>query len=182
MAGLSVRVATIAISVMFVVTGCSKKARDMAKYKARAAALAAKYAPKLGELTKRLPDLAAHAKDLPVNVPGASKLAGLIADNKSALDQATDVLTKLPGQLDTDTPEQAEKALDDAEKTLQKDVETAEKDEKEEAEIEAAAAAAGSGAGSAAPAMGSGSGSGAGSAAPAMGSAAGSAAPKKKGK
>lgn len=145
--------------VVVAFTGC-KKVKNMAKYKDRATALAAKYAPKLAELSKKLPDLAAHAKDLPVSVPGADKLNKLLADNKDKLAQAQDVLNKLPGQIASDSPEQAEKALADADKTLADDVAAAEEDEKEEAEIEAAAAASGSGsagAGSGSAAAGSGS-------------------------
>ncbi len=137
----------LALVFMFVTTaaGC-KKAADMAKYKDKATALAAKYSPKLADLSKRLPDLAAHAKDLPVNVPGADQLNKLLADNKSTLDSAQDVLAKLPDKLKTDTPEQAEKDLAEADKVLAQDVQTAEKDEQEEAADEAKLAA-GSGAG-----------------------------------
>lgn len=150
--------------------GC-KKAADLSKYKDKAAALAAKYSPKLADLSKELPGLAAHAKDLPVNVPGVEKLGKLIEDNKSTLASAQDVLNGLPAKLASDTPEQAEKDLDAADKLLAADVAKAEDDEKQEAQIEAAAAAAGS----AAPAAGSGSaapapaaaGSGSGSAKPA---------------
>lgn len=152
------RALVVLATLLLAVSGC-KKVKNMAKYKDRATALAAKYAPKVAELTKKLPDLAAHAKDLPVNVPGADKLGTLLADNKDKLAQASDILAKLPGQIATDKPEDAEKALDDADKALAADVAAAEQDEKVEADIEAAAAATppppaptGSGSGSAAPA------------------------------
>jgi hypothetical protein len=128
----------IAIVVSFV---ACKKAANMAKYKERAMALAAKYSPKVAELSKRLPELTAHAKDLPVNVPGADKLNTLLAENKSTVEEAQKVLADLPNRIAKDSPEQAEKELADAEKVLDKDVATAEKDEAEEAQIETAAAA-----------------------------------------
>ncbi|MGE5185494.1 MAG: hypothetical protein ACM31C_25695 [Acidobacteriota bacterium] len=126
--------------VLVSAAGC-KKAADLSKYKDKATALAAKYSPKLADLSKKLPDLAAHAKDLPVNVPGADQLTKLLADNKSTLDSAQDVLAKLPDKLKTDTPEQAEKDLAEADKVLAQDVQTAEKDEQEEAADEAKLAA-----------------------------------------
>jgi len=142
------KLATI-VSIAVAVGAC-KKAADLSKLQARATALAAKYSPQLADLTKKLPDLAAHAKDLPVNVPGADKLGKLITDNKSTLDSAQDVLAKLPAKLAADTPEQAEKDLDAADKALAADVKQAEDEEKQEAAIEstAAAAPAGSAAGS----------------------------------
>ncbi len=148
--------AIVFVSFVLALAGC-KKAANLAKYKDRATALAAKYAPKLGELSKRLPDLASRAKDLPVNVPGADAVTKLLADNKSTLEQAQDVLAKLPSQIASDTPEEAEKALDEADKTLAKDVAAAEKDEKEEAADldQIQAAKAGSGSAGAAPATGS---------------------------
>jgi len=152
------RALVLVASVVLAFAGC-KKVKNMAKYKDRATALAAKYAPKVAELTKKLPDLAAHAKDLPVNVPGADKLTKLLADNKDKLAQASDVLNKLPGQIASDTPEQAEKALADADKTLAEDVAAAEADEKEEAEIEAAAVAPATMGGSATASGSAGSGS-----------------------
>src|SRR5438445_4239964 len=100
----------------------------MSKLKDRATALAAKYAPKLADLSKKLPELASHAKDLPVNVPGADKLDKLLAENKSTLESAQDVLAKLPGKIASDSPEQAEKDLDAADKSLAEDVQVAEKD------------------------------------------------------
>jgi hypothetical protein len=130
------KLATI-VSICLAVTAC-KKVQDLSKYKDRATALAAKYSPQLADLSKKLPDLAAHAKDLPVNVPGADKLNTLLADNKSTLESAQDVLAKLPAKLATDTPEQAEKDLDAADKALAADVKKAEDDEKQEATIEAA--------------------------------------------
>jgi hypothetical protein len=143
------KLATI-VSICLAATAC-KKVQDLSKYKDRATALAAKYSPQLADLSKKLPDLAAHAKDLPVNVPGADKLNTLLADNKSTLESAQDVLKNLPAKLATDTPEQAEKDLDAADKTLAADVKKAEDDEKQEAAIEAAPPpAAGSGSGSAA--------------------------------
>jgi hypothetical protein len=151
---------------IFLAFGACKKAADLSKYKDRATALAAKYSPQLAELSKKLPDLASHAKDLPVNVPGADKLEKLLADNKGSLESAQDVLAKLPAKLATDTPEQAEKDLDAADKVLAADMKQAEDDEKQEADIETAAKAAGSAApaaGSAAPAAAP-AGSGAGSA------------------
>ena len=152
--------------------GC-KKAADLSKYKDRATALAAKYSPKLADLSKQLPDLAAHAKDLPVNVPGVDKLGKLIDDNKSTLASAQDVLNGLPAKLATDTPEQAEKDLAEADKVLAADVAKAEDEEKQEAQIETAAGSA-----AAAPAPAAGSGSAAAAPVPAAGS--GSAAPAKK--
>ena len=160
---MKTRVFMLLVVCLFAASAC-KKAKEMAKYKERATALAAKYGPQLGELSKKLPELASHAKDLPVNVPGVDKLAKLIEENKGALASAQDVLAHLPEKLAKDTPEQAEKDLAAAEAELDKDVKTAEADEKEEAEIEAAAAKAApadTGAGSAA---GSGAGSAAGSA------------------
>ncbi len=147
------KLATI-VSIALAVTAC-KKAADLSKLKDRTTALAAKYSPQLAELSKKLPDLAAHAKDLPVNVPGADKLNKLLADNKGTLESAQDVLAKLPAKLAADTPEQAEKDLDAADKALAADVKQADDDEKQEASIEstasaAPAAAAGSGSGSAA--------------------------------
>lgn len=150
--------------------GCKKKL-DMAKYKARATALAAKYAPLIAEHSKHLPDIAKHAKDLPVNVPGAEKLGKLIADNESTIKSAQDVLAGLPGKIGKDSPEQAEKDLAEAEKLLDEDMKHIEQDEKDEAATEAEIVAATTigGAGSAAPAV---SPAGAGSAAPTAGSAA----------
>jgi PBP1b-binding outer membrane lipoprotein LpoB len=130
---------SVVVSIVLLLGGC-KKAANLANYKDRAAQLAAKYSPKLADLSKKLPDLAAHAKDLPVNVPGADKVGKLIADNKSTLDSAQDLLAKLPEKLAADTPEQAQKDLDAADKALAADVQTAEKDEQEEAKIEGAAA------------------------------------------
>ncbi len=141
-----------AFALVASVTGC-KKVKDMAKYQDRAKALAAKFGPKVAELSKNLPDLAAHAKDLPVNVPGADKLAKLITDNQSELKSAQDLLASLPQKLSSDTPEQADKDLAEAEKSLSSEVAAAEDDEKQEAAIESAAKA---GQGSAAPAAGSG--------------------------
>lgn len=146
------------IAISLVTSAGCKKAADLSKYQDRAKALAAKYAPKLGELSKKLPELAAHAKDLPVNVPGADQVNKLLADNKSSLEQAQDILAKLPAQIGADKdPAEAEKQLAEAEKALSADVAKAEADEKEEAEdlakIDAQRAAAGS------AAAGSGSGS-----------------------
>lgn len=147
----------IAVSLVF---GC-KKAADLSKYKDRATALAAKYSPKLADLSKQLPELAAHAKDLPVSVPGADKLGKLLDDNKSTIASAQEVLAGLPAKLASDTPEQAEKDLDAADKALAADVQKADDDEKQESQIEATSgSAAPAGSGSAAPAaVGSGSGS-----------------------
>ena len=139
------RLATLVIISAVLSSGACKKAADLSKYKDRATALAAKYAPKLAELSKKLPELAGHAKDLPVDVPGADKLAKLLADNKSSLESAQDVLAKLPGKLVSETPEQAEKELDAADKLLASDVQAAEQDEQQESEIEAGAKPAGSG-------------------------------------
>jgi hypothetical protein len=160
------KLATVALLSIVLASGACKKAADLAKYKDRATALAAKYAPKLADLSKHLPELAGHAKDLPVNVPGADHLDRLLANNKSTLESAQDLLAKLPAKLASDTPEQAEKDLDAADKLLASDVEVVEQDERQAGDIEAASAAkaAGSGAGSAAPP--------AGSAAPPAGSAA----------
>ena len=116
--------------------GC-KKGPSAASLKDRAAALAAKYSPKLADLSKKLPDLAGHAKDLPVKVPGADKLDKLLADNKSTLDSAQDLLAKLPQKLASDSPEQAQKDLDAADKALAADVQEAQQDEQQEAKVEA---------------------------------------------
>lgn len=134
----------ILAGVVFVaaVAGGCKKAADMAKYKERAQTLAAKYAPKLAELGKRLPDLAAHAKDIPSSVPGADRLQKLLADNKKELDQAQELLAKLPAQIGTDTPDQADQQLDAADKLLASEVVLAEQDELDEADIEKRADAA----------------------------------------
>lgn len=140
--------------------GCKKKP-DLSKYKARAMAMAAKYSPKVAELSKHLPELASHAKDLPVNVPGADKLAKLITENKSSLEDAQKVLADLPNKIANESPEQAQKDLDAADAELAKDVDTAEKDEKEEETIEAAATTP--------PAPAAGSAAAAGSATPAAG-------------
>jgi hypothetical protein len=165
------KLATVGVSIV-IAFGC-KKAADLSKYKDRATALAAKYAPKLADLSKELPGLASHAKDLPVNVPGADKVGKLLEENKSTLESAQDILKNLPAKLGSDSPEQAEKDLAEAEKALAADVAVAEKDEKDIETAEKAAAAAPP-AGSAAPPVGS-----AGSAAPPAGSGAGSAKPAK---
>jgi hypothetical protein len=146
------KLASVLVVVIALGAGGCKKAKDLAKYKDRATALAAKYSPKLAELSKHLPDLAKHAKDLPVNVPGADKLDKLLAENKSTLEQAQDLLAKLPSKIASDSPEQAEKDLAEADKLLAGDVQTAEKDEQEEAAIEAVADTTAAGGGSAAPA------------------------------
>ncbi len=124
----------VSIALVF---GC-KKGADLGKLKDRATALAAKYSPKLADLSKHLPELASHAKDLPVNVPGADKLGKLLDDNKSTLASAQDVLNSLPEKLAKDTPEQAEKDLAEADKVLATDVQKADDDEKQEATIEGA--------------------------------------------
>ncbi len=124
----------VSIALVF---GCTKGA-DLGKLKDRATALAAKYSPKLADLSKHLPELASHAKDLPVNVPGADKLGKLLDDNKSTLASAQDVLNSLPEKLAKDTPEQAEKDLAEADKVLATDVQKADDDEKQEATIEGA--------------------------------------------
>ena len=133
---------SLLLATVIALAGC-KKASDLAKYKDRATALAAKYSPKLADLSKRLPDLASHAKDLPVSVPGADKLEKLLADNKSTLQSAQDLLAGLPAKLASDTPEQAEKDLAAADKALADDVTKAEDDEKQEADIEATATGSG---------------------------------------
>jgi hypothetical protein len=128
---------SLVLLISLSLVGC-KKAADLSKYKDRATALAAKYAPKLGELSKKLPELASHAKDLPVNVPGADKLGKLLEDNKSELASAQDLLAGLPAKIATESPEQAQKDLDAADKSLSTEVAAAEDDEKQEAAIEAA--------------------------------------------
>lgn len=126
--------------------GCSKKdsagqgsgsgsAAPKKSWKDRATGLAAKYGPKLGELSKKLPDLASHAKDVPVDVPGANQLGKLLEENKSTLAEAQDVLAKLPEKLGTESDAEAEKELAEAEKKLAKDVEVIEKDEEQESAI-----------------------------------------------
>ena len=140
---------SLTVLVAISIAGC-KKAADLAQYKDRATALAAKYAPKLGELSKKLPELASHAKDLPVNVPGADKLGKLLEDNKSELASAQDLLASLPAKIASESPEKAQKDLDAADKALSTEVAAAENDEKQEAAIEATTAPAGSGSGSAA--------------------------------
>lgn len=134
-------IATVMVVVAALVA-CNKAKEGMSKYQDRAKALTAKYAPKVSELSKQLPGLAAHAKDLPVNVPGADRLAKLIQDNESQLKSAQELLDSLPKRLEGKTPEQAEKELAEADKALATEVATAEADEKEEAAIEAAATAA----------------------------------------
>ena len=134
------KLATVIVIVAALVA--CKKVKEMAKYQDRAKALTAKYAPKVSELSKQLPGLAEHAKDLPVNVPGADKLAKLIKDNESQLKSAQELLDSLPKRLGTETPEQAEKELAEADKALSAEVAAAEADEKQEAAIEAAAAPA----------------------------------------
>jgi hypothetical protein len=146
---------SIVVVSLSLAAGC-KKAADLSNLKDRATALAAKYSPKLADLSKKLPDLAAHAKDLPVNVPGADKLGKLLEENKSTLASAQDVLANLPAKIASESPEAAQKDLAAADKLLAADVDTAEKDEKLEADIEAKAGGAGSGS-AAAPAAGSGS-------------------------
>ena len=144
------KLATLVVMVAALVA-CNKAKEGMSKYQDRAKALTAKYAPKVSELSKQLPGLAAHAKDLPVNVPGADKLAKLIQDNESQLKSAQELLDSLPKRLESETPEQAEKELAAADKALSTEVAAAEEDEKEEAAIEVAAAPG------AAPPAGSGS-------------------------
>jgi hypothetical protein len=133
------KLATVIVTVA-ALAACNKAKESMAKYQDRAKALTAKYAPKVAELSKQLPGLAEHAKDLPVNVPGADKLAKLIKDNESQLKSAQELLDSLPKRLGTETPEQAEKELAEADKALSAEVTAAEDDEKQEAAIEAAAA------------------------------------------
>lgn len=145
------KLATVVVIVAALVA-CKKATEGMSKYQDRAKALTAKYAPKVSELSKQLPGLAAHAKDLPVNVPGADKLAKLVQDNESQLKSAQELLDSLPKRLASETPEQAEKELAAADKALATEVAAAEDDEKQEAAIEAAAAAP-----APAPAAGSGS-------------------------
>ena len=134
----------VTLASILALGGC-KKATNMAAYKDKATALAAKYSPKLADLSKKLPDLAAHAKDLPVSVPGADKLGKLLDDNKSTLASAQDVLAHLPEKLGSESPEQAQKDLDAADKLLAQDVAKAEDDEKQEAAIETTTPAAGAG-------------------------------------
>ena len=131
----------LALLVVVGLIACKGKGPDLSKMKDKATALAAKYSPKLAELSEKLPDLASHAKDLPVNVPGADKLGKLIEDNKSSLDSARDVLKNLPDKIAHESPEEAQKDIDAADKLLQQDVTKAEDDEKQEASIEAAAKA-----------------------------------------
>ena len=152
------KLALLAVVLAF---GC-KKAADLSALKDKATALAAKYSPKLADLSAKLPDLASHAKDLPVNVPGADKLGKLLEDNKSTLDSARDVLKGLPEKIAKESPEEAQKDLDAADKMLAQDVQKAEDDEKQEATIEASAKDAPPP--PPPPAAGSGSGSGSGSA------------------
>lgn len=136
---LKSRVVVLVVLSVALAFGC-KKEPDLSKYKARALAMAAKYSPKVAELSKHLPELASHAKDLPVNVPGAEKLGKLITDNKSTLEEAQKVLADLPNKIANESPEQAQKDLDEADKLVATDLDKAEADEKMEEQIEAAAA------------------------------------------
>jgi hypothetical protein len=122
-----------ALVVVAALTSCKKAKEVSNKYQDRAKALAAKYGPKVSDLSKHLPDLASHAKD----VPGGDRLARLLADNKSELESAQELLDSLPKRLGSETPEQAEKDLAEADKELAKEVTTAEEEEKQEAQIEA---------------------------------------------
>ena len=121
------------ISLTFGLVGC-KKGANLSKYKERAAQLAAKYSPKLAELSKKLPELASRAKSLPVTIPGADKVNQMLAENQSSLAQAQEILAGLPAKLGADSPEQAEQDLAKAEKLLESDVAVAERDETMEAE------------------------------------------------
>jgi hypothetical protein len=132
------KLATVVFIATAALTSCKKAKEMQSKYEDRAKALAAKYGPKVSDLSKHLPDLASHAKDLPVNVPGADQIGKLLADNKSELASAQELLESLPQRLGKETPEQAEKDLAQAEKELDKEVTTAEQDEKQEAALEAA--------------------------------------------
>lgn len=76
------------LSVLFVavtaLAGC-KKAADFTKYKTEITELASKYAPQLAELSKKIPDLLAKAKALPVSIPGVDKLGALLAGSQDEI-------------------------------------------------------------------------------------------------
>jgi hypothetical protein len=98
------------------VVSCSK-AKELGKYKEQATALAATYAPKLADLAKKLPELLGHAKSLPVNLPGVSKVTSLLEENKGALDKLQGLLGNLPKDVAA-KPGDAKATLDAAEKEL----------------------------------------------------------------
>jgi hypothetical protein len=124
-----------ALVVLAALMSCNKAKEVSSKYQDRAKALAAKYGPKVSDLSKHLPDLASHAKD----IPGGDRLSRLLADNKSELESAQELLESLPKRLGSETPEQAEKDLAEADKELSKEVTTAEQDEQQEAQLEGSA-------------------------------------------
>ena len=146
------QLASSLVIVSVVAVASCKKAKQLSSsaFQDRAKALAAKYGPKVSDLSKHLPDLAAHAKDLPVNVPGADKLGKLITDNKSELASAQELLDSLPERLASETPEQADKDLAEADKELATETRAAEQDEKAEASIESEPGAGSAATGSAA--------------------------------